>query len=205
VGIEPSELLVWRDEAGDLLSVKTANAKAVTHQQNDQAWSSWCNAVLSFEELMLRLHASGALPEWPALPKLSGAPKTIWLHVHCHQKALANPQDSVNALKLLPGVNVNLLPTGCCGMSGEFGYKHYDVSNIIAQQSLLPGLVNAQAHDWIVATGTSCRHQIVDLAEGFAPINSDNNGVGKGAENRSAQKQVWHMAQVFDAVLSDRA
>ncbi|WP_232023389.1 FAD-binding and (Fe-S)-binding domain-containing protein [Thiomicrorhabdus aquaedulcis] len=214
VGIEPSELLVWRDEAGDLLSVKaanvkTANVKAAAHQQNDQAWSYWSNAVLSFEELMLRLHASGALPEWPALPKLSGAPKTIWLHVHCHQKALANPQDSVNALKLLPGVNVNLLPTGCCGMSGEFGYKHYDVSNIIAQQSLLPGLVNAQAHDWIVATGTSCRHQIVDLAEGFAPINSDNNGVGKGvgkgAENRSAQKQVWHMAQVFDAVLSNRA
>lgn len=50
-------------------------------------------------------------------------------------------------------------------MAGDFGYKHYDVSVKIANQSLLPAIESAHSQDLIVATGTSCRHQIADLSK----------------------------------------
>jgi Fe-S oxidoreductase len=133
--------------------------------------------VQSFEELMLSLQSQKMLPVLSVPAKT--APKTIWLHVHCHQKALAKPADSAAALRLIEGLEVRMINSGCCGMSGEFGYKHYDVSVKIANQSLLPTLQNARPEDWIVATGASCRHQIADLGS----------------------REAWHIAQVFDAVL----
>ncbi|WP_178863894.1 FAD-binding and (Fe-S)-binding domain-containing protein [Thiomicrorhabdus cannonii] len=177
VGIEPSELLVWRDEAKDLLKKQLEKT-----QQAGSDWPAWMTQVQSFEELMLSLQSQKALPALNVFAKTASktAPKTVWLHVHCHQKALAKPADSTAALRLIEGLEVRMIHSGCCGMSGEFGYKHYDVSVKIANQSLLPTLQNAQPDDWIVATGTSCRHQIADLG----------------------QREAWHIAQVFDAVLS---
>lgn len=177
VGIEPSELLVWRDEAKDLLKNRPDKNQLDKTQQAGSDWPAWMPQVQSFEELMLSLQSQKMLPVLSVPAKT--APQTIWLHVHCHQKALAKPADSAAALRLIEGFEVRMINSGCCGMSGEFGYKHYDVSVKIANQSLLPTLQNAQPEDWIVATGTSCRHQIADLGS----------------------REAWHIAQVFDAVV----
>ncbi|PLA75521.1 FAD-binding oxidoreductase [Hydrogenovibrio sp. SC-1] len=144
VGIEPSDTLVWRDEACDLVT------------ENDQAWSF--SSVLLFEELILQLNQTQSLDFQPLR-------KTAWLHVHCHQKSLAKPAEVVKALQLIPELRVNTIQSGCCGMSGEFGYKNYDVSHKIASQTLLPTLEKADKEDLVIATGTSCRHQIEDFAE----------------------------------------
>jgi FAD/FMN-containing dehydrogenase/Fe-S oxidoreductase len=87
------------------------------------------------------------------------------LHGHCHQKALVGAGGSAAALRLVPGLDVAVLDTGCCGMAGSFGFEreHFDLSAKIAGLSLLPAL--AAAPDALaVAPGTSCRHQIHDLA-----------------------------------------
>lgn len=150
VGIEPSELLVWRDEAPKLLK----NAKTA---KNTQAW-----AFLLFEEWVLRCHEKGQKFNFVPLKQ------NIKVHVHCHQKSLAQPNDVIKVLNLIPGQEqqgVEMIQTGCCGMAGDFGYEHYDVSVKIAEQALLPALEAAQKEDLIVATGTSCRHQIADLTE----------------------------------------
>ena len=165
VGIEPSELLTWRDEAKDLL--KNSGFKS---QQ------ACLNLVMSYEELILDLYAKNALTK---LTSLNVPNQTVWLHVHCHQKALASPMDSQKALELINGVTVKMIPSGCCGMAGEFGYKHYEVSKKIANQILLPSLEYTKNGDWIVATGTSCRTQLSDLG-GYASL---------------------HIAQVFNRVL----
>lgn len=144
IGIEPSDTLVWRDEAKDLIS------------KNNQAWLY--TSVLLFEELMLKLNTQSKLD-------LGAVPKNAWLHVHCHQKSLAHAQESVKALNLIPGLNLQYINSGCCGMSGEFGYKNYDVSLKIANQTLLPTLEKAQQDDLVIATGTSCRHQLEDFAD----------------------------------------
>ena len=59
---------------------------------------------------------------------------------------------------------MSVLDAGCCGMAGAFGYEkeHYDVSVAVANLELLPSLT-ANPGAMVVATGTSCRHQIRDL------------------------------------------
>ena len=71
------------------------------------------------------------------------------------------------ALKLVPGLEVEIIESSCCGMAGSFGYEagHYDVSMKMAEASLLPKVRAAAANTLIVADGTSCRHQIHDGAQ----------------------------------------
>jgi FAD/FMN-containing dehydrogenase/Fe-S oxidoreductase len=86
------------------------------------------------------------------------------VHGHCHQKALTGVAGTRRALELVPELRVQLLDTGCCGMAGTFGYErqHFDLSVAIANLALLPAL-KSQPDAAVVAPGTSCRHQILDL------------------------------------------
>ena len=69
-------------------------------------------------------------------------------------------------LKLVPGLQVSLVESSCCGMAGAFGYEaeHYDTSMAMGELSLLPAVRAADSAALIVADGTSCRHQIADGA-----------------------------------------
>jgi Fe-S oxidoreductase len=51
-------------------------------------------------------------------------------------------------------------------MAGSFGYQMetQDASRAMAEAGLLPAVRAAAAEDFIVADGTSCRHQIRDLS-----------------------------------------
>ena len=51
-------------------------------------------------------------------------------------------------------------------MAGSFGFEteHYDLSVQIAEQDLLPAIAQ-QPDALVIAPGTSCRHQIRDLAK----------------------------------------
>jgi Fe-S oxidoreductase len=87
------------------------------------------------------------------------------LHGHCHQRALCGVEGTAAALRLVPGLDVTVLDAGCCGMAGSFGFEkeHYDLSVKIANLALLPALA-AAPDATVIAPGTSCRHQIRDLA-----------------------------------------
>jgi Fe-S oxidoreductase len=98
--------------------------------------------------------------------KLQPLTRKCVVHGHCHQKALRGMAGTAAALRLIPGLNVQVLDTGCCGMAGSFGFEreHYDLSVKIAGLSLLPALA-AEPEAIVVAPGTSCRHQIKDLTD----------------------------------------
>jgi Fe-S oxidoreductase len=72
----------------------------------------------------------------------------------------------VSALKAA-GYQVEVIASGCCGMAGDFGYEtdHFDVSKRIAEDRLLPAVRAAAPETVVVASGTSCRHQIEQFAE----------------------------------------
>jgi Fe-S oxidoreductase len=97
--------------------------------------------------------------------RLKERPEKCLLHGHCHQKALRSAGGTAAALRLVPELDVTVLDAGCCGMAGSFGFEkdHYDLSVSIAKLALLPAL-NAAPEALVVAPGTSCRHQINDLA-----------------------------------------
>jgi FAD/FMN-containing dehydrogenase/Fe-S oxidoreductase len=90
--------------------------------------------------------------------------RTIAIHPHCHAKSIMNPAFMRRLAERLPGRKVTLLDTACCGMAGAFGAlrEKYDLSIQVAQD-LIDKLENQARGAEIIASGTSCRHQIIDL------------------------------------------
>ncbi|PWU13934.1 MAG: hypothetical protein C5B50_18305 [Verrucomicrobia bacterium] len=116
--------------------------------------------VFLFEQFVEELlaHESNAL----AFRAKAG---NLIIHAHCHLKALMNPGFLERLAGRLPERNVTLLDTGCCGMAGAFGAlaDKYELSLKVAEPLAL--IVRGQPYGTtIVASGTSCRHQIDHLA-----------------------------------------
>jgi Fe-S oxidoreductase len=145
IGLEPSCLLTLRDE---LLSLR----------RDDTAKTISAHALL-FEEFLVREAQAGRL-QLP-LRAISGK---VLVHGHCHQKSFGAFKPVEQALRLIPGLDVEIVESSCCGMAGAFGYgaDTYDASIEMAELSLLPTVRRADATALVVADGTSCRHQIKD-------------------------------------------
>jgi Fe-S oxidoreductase len=113
------------------------------------------------EEFLARAAADGAL----SLDLAPIGPKAL-LHVHCHQKAFGAMGAVEATLRLVPGLTVETVDSGCCGMAGAFGYHKdtIDISVAMGELSLLPAVRKADPETVVVADGTSCRHQIHDGA-----------------------------------------
>lgn len=90
----------------------------------------------------------------------------VVFHGHCHQKALWGTDATERALRLVPDLDLEVLDAGCCGMAGGFGYvsERYELSEAIAERVLVPALEKESPDVEVVANGTSCRHQIADMA-----------------------------------------
>jgi len=144
IGLEPSCLFTFRDEATALLPGKASQKLA--------------DAALLLEEFLAREHAAGNL----RLPLKAVKFRRALLHGHCHQKAFAAMGAVESVLRLIPGLAVETIQASCCGMAGAFGYRpeNQDISMRMAQDALLPAVRDAGADTILVADGTSCRHQI---------------------------------------------
>jgi len=143
IGIEPSSLTTLRDEFLALLPGEASRALAA-------------RAFLLSEFL----EAEGA--RLPLRPLEAEA----HIHGHCHQKAFGAFPAAVALLKRIPGLKVSPIASSCCGMAGAFGYQAETlaVSKAMAELALLPAVRAAAPGAIIVADGTSCRHQIAELA-----------------------------------------
>jgi FAD/FMN-containing dehydrogenase/Fe-S oxidoreductase len=88
----------------------------------------------------------------------------IVIHPHCHAKSILDPAFMAALAHRLPGITATVLDTACCGMAGAFGAlaEKYDLSVQVAQR-LLDQIDNQPHGTEVVASGTSCRHQISDL------------------------------------------
>ena len=146
LGLEPSCILTMADEWPELVSSHESKRVAAAAELAD-AW------------------LARQVKEGSCKLQLNQRPEKCVLHGHCHQKALCGVGGTVSALRLIPDLDVTVLDAGCCGMAGSFGFEkeHYDLSVKIAGLELLPALEEA-AEAVVVAPGTSCRHQIRDLA-----------------------------------------
>lgn len=149
IGIEPSAILGFRDEYPDLVP---ANLKAAARQLAGRA--------LLIDEFIMREVDAGRIRR----DAFATAAHTIKLHGHCHQKSLASLTPTVRMLELPEGHRVEVIPSGCCGMAGSFGYEeeHFEVSQKVGELVLLPAVRAAAPEVIIAAPGTSCRHQIKD-------------------------------------------
>ena len=152
IGIEPSAILTFRDEIPDLVSPELrgiANKLAENCLLVDE--------FLSQQIKNKKIQKSDFTQEG----------KKIILHGHCHQKSIAGLVSTRHVLSFPENQEVELLPTGCCGMAGSFGYerKHYKISQQIANLVLFPRVLAAKSSVIIASNGTSCRHQLKDGIE----------------------------------------
>ena len=158
VGIEPSCILSFRDEYPDLVPAELRNdAKALGGHS------------LLFDEFLLREIKAGHIRR----EHFEQTPVEIFLHGHCHQKAIVGVEVMAEVLRQLLNAKVNVIPSGCCGMAGSFGYEkeHYKTSLEIGEMVLFPTIRGIDNGKWIMdnsvptfvaAPGTSCRQQILD-------------------------------------------
>jgi len=150
VFVEPSCLSAVREDAPDLLRGELQRrARVVAHHS------------MLFEEFLERECADGR-----AVLPVTGGPTEVLLHPHCHQRSMGLAAPAKALLSRIPSATVIDLDAGCCGMAGSFGYTrdHYDVSCAIAERKLLPAARSMKPGSVLVASGTSCRHQVQDLA-----------------------------------------
>ncbi|ATL72049.1 FAD-binding and (Fe-S)-binding domain-containing protein [Nocardia terpenica] len=146
VGIEPSCLMMLRDDHESLLP-------------GDEAAARVGGRVRQVEELLAEAIDAGRLRLRADSP-LAG--KSLLYHGHCHLRAAVGTGATVALLRKIPGVTVQELDAGCCGMAGSFGFEaeHYDVSMTIGGNRLFPAIDAASDDTVIVASGVSCRQQI---------------------------------------------
>jgi FAD/FMN-containing dehydrogenase/Fe-S oxidoreductase len=149
IGLEPSCILSFRDEYLDLVPDALLDATKALAK----------NALL-IDEFIAREADAGRITR----AAFKAEPRTIKLHGHCHQKALSSLTPTVKMLELPTGHKVTLIPSGCCGMAGSFGYEveHFQISQQIGELVLFPAVRSAPAETLIAAPGTSCRHQVKD-------------------------------------------
>lgn len=151
IGIEPSAILTFRDEYVDL----------VDEELLDKAKHLAANSFMIDEFLANEIRSGNIHQE-----QFRNDKQHIKLHGHCQQKALNALTASQQILSFPSNYSVEIIPSGCCGMAGSFGYvkEHYELSMQIAELVLLPAVRNKPHDVMIAATGTSCRHQIKDGA-----------------------------------------
>jgi Fe-S oxidoreductase len=87
---------------------------------------------------------------------------------HCHQYAVLG-FDADTDLMRRAGIAADVLDAGCCGLAGNFGYEHYDISMAVGELAVLPAVRAAAADALVIADGFSCRLQIAQ-ATGRRPI-----------------------------------
>jgi FAD/FMN-containing dehydrogenase/Fe-S oxidoreductase len=143
IGLEPSCLMTLRDEFRSLLPGAESDSLA--------------ERAMLLSEFLARKKPEVAFQPLPG---------TAHVHGHCHQKSFGAFPDALAALRLVPKLGVKPIQSSCCGMAGAFGYQveTQDISRAMAEAALLPAVRAVPAHDFIVADGTSCRHQIRDLS-----------------------------------------
>jgi FAD/FMN-containing dehydrogenase/Fe-S oxidoreductase len=143
IGLEPSCLFTLKDEFCSLLPGPESRALG--------------DRAMLLSEFLVR--------EKPMMA-LQPLQTTAHIHGHCHQKSYGAFPAAIAALKLVPELAVKPIISSCCGMAGAFGYQKetLDVSKAMAEATLLPAVRAAGLEEIIVADGTSCRHQIRDLA-----------------------------------------
>ncbi|WP_258868939.1 (Fe-S)-binding protein [Alkalilimnicola ehrlichii] len=137
VGLEPSCIAVFRDELPNMLA-------------DDPRATPVANQSYLFSEFLTE---SDYQP-----PQLN---QRALIHVHCNQHAVLDA-DADGRLLTRAGIDCHKLDSGCCGMSGPFGFEraHYDIAQAVGETVLLPAVREAPDDTLIVTNGFSCREQI---------------------------------------------
>ncbi len=147
IGLEPACLLAFRDEYLSLIPGPDTEKLA--------------NQAVLFEEFVVSEREQGRFT-----PGLRPVEAHALLHGHCHQRAFGAMPALKAALGIIPGLTVEDVQSGCCGMAGAFGYQaeNLEASLAMGELALFPAIRRTSRDTLVIADGFSCRQQIRDGA-----------------------------------------
>ena len=157
----------WVRQGYQIVTTEPSAALAIKHEylnlMDDEDAVLVSKNTTDSSSYLLSLHNSGEL-------ELDFKPinATIGYHLPCHQKALLDKNSDavipgVKLLKLIPGLQVELIEKGCSGMSGTYGLKRKNYN-----RSLRMGLqlIQAMRSPTIMAGTTECSTCKIQMEQG---------------------------------------
>lgn len=144
VATEPSATLALKHEYLNLLDDTEATLVA--------------DNTIDATSFLLQLHLSGDL-------ELDFRPvnASIGYHLPCHQRALGDEIPALKLLRLIPGLQVELIDKGCSGMAGTFGIKR---KNYMKSLRIGFALINAMRNTDIIVGTTECSTCKIQMEQG---------------------------------------
>ncbi len=94
------------------------------------------------------------------VPDLKPVPLRVAYHSPCHLERLGGVIYTINILKRIPGLDLVILHSECCGIAGTYGFKkeYYGISTDIASQ--LFRLIERVNPEFVVTDCETCNLQI---------------------------------------------
>jgi len=86
--------------------------------------------------------------------------ESIFYHVPCHLKVQDIVGDSLELMRLIPGLSIEKVNTACCGMAGYHGYKKVHSALSIEIGGKLFEDIRLEQADKIVTSCAACKLQI---------------------------------------------
>ncbi|WP_373778493.1 anaerobic glycerol-3-phosphate dehydrogenase subunit GlpC [Glaesserella sp.] len=93
-------------------------------------------------------------------PNFKPMPLRIAYHTACHVEKAGWARYTLAVLKQIPGLEIVVLPSQCCGIAGTYGFKseNYDTSQAIGNP--LFEIINNGGFDYVVSECETCKWQI---------------------------------------------
>ena len=134
------------------------------------------------------IHISALIARYPERLTLRPRPALVAAyHMPCHLKVQTDSHCSVNLLKTVPGLDLKVLSSHCCGMAGTWGMsaKNYPLSRTIGLD--LKATMDAARADLAVTDCPTCRMQMEHF--GALPVRHPVEIIARRIETGSAQSK----------------
>ncbi len=155
-------LAEWVRQGYQIITTEPSAALALSHEYlnllDDKDAKLVAENTIDATNYLYQLHRHGEL-------QLDFHPinASIGYHLPCHQRALGNDIPALELLRLIPGLQVQLLDKGCSGMAGTYGIKR---KNYMRSIRMGFHLINAMRSPEIVAGATECSSCKIQMEQG---------------------------------------
>ncbi len=94
------------------------------------------------------------------MPPLKPVPLRVAYHAPCHLEKMGGVIHTINVLRRIPGLDLRILNSECCGISGTFGFKseYAEISRKIGER--LFNLIERESPEVVVTDCVTCKWQI---------------------------------------------
>ena len=156
------QLAEWVRRGFQIVTTEPSAALAISHEYlhllDDSDAELVAANTIDASSFLWQLHQTGDLG-------LDFKPinAAIGYHLPCHQRALSEQVPALQLLRLIPGLQVDLLDKGCSGMAGTFGIKR---KNYVRSLRMGFALINAMRSTDVIAGTTECSTCRIQMEQG---------------------------------------